>query len=87
MKFVLYYSLEQNTNQSVYNAHFLYWLDAEDKTAIKQFTENSLKGKNENTVNTFSERFNPGEDGVDCILTEINLYSDGFDLILKRLFF
>jgi len=59
------------------------WLDAEDKTAIKQFTENSLRGKSVN-VNTYLERFNPNEGGVAYILKDINLNPDGFDLIWKR---
>lgn len=81
----LFYTVEQNADLSGYHAHFLLWLDADDKTAIKKFTENSLRGKNDNhTVNTYLERFNPDEGGVAYILKEINLNPDGFDLIWKR---
>lgn len=81
----LFYTVEQNPDLSGYHAHFLLWLDEDDKTAIKQFTENSIRGKNDNhTVNTFMERFNPNEGGVAYILKEINLNPDGFDLIWKR---
>lgn len=80
----LFYTVEHNPNLSGYHAHFLLWLDADDKTAIKQFTENSLRGNSDNqTVNTFMERFNPNEGGVAYILKEINLNPDGFDLIWK----
>ncbi len=75
--------MEQNPDLSGYHAHFLLWLDSEDKTAIKQFTQNSLRGKNVN-VNTYLERFNPDEGGVAYVLKEINLNPDGFDLIWKR---
>jgi hypothetical protein len=81
----LFYTVEQNPDLSGYHAHFLLWLDVDDKTAIKQFTEKSLRGKSDNqTVNTFMERFNPNEGGVAYILKEINLNPDGFDLIWKR---
>ncbi len=77
--------MEQNPDLSSYHAHFLLWLHAEDKTSIKQFTENSLRGKNDNqTVNTFMECFKPNEGGVAYILKEINLNPDGFDLIWKK---
>ena len=79
MKFV-FFTVEQNPDLSGYHPHFLLWL-ADDKTAIKQFTENSLRGKKDNqTVNTFLEPFNP-ECGVAYILKEISLNPDGFDLI------
>jgi len=81
----LFYTMEKNPDLSGYHAHFLLWLDAEDKTAIKLFTENSLRGKSDKqTVNTFIECFNPDEGGVGYILKEINLNPDGFDLIWKR---
>jgi len=81
----LFYTVEQNPDLSGSHAHFLLWLDADDKTAIKQFTEKSLRGKSDNqTVNTFMERFNPNEGGVAYILKEINLNPDGFDLIWKK---
>ncbi len=80
----LFYTVEQNPDLSGYHAHFLLWLDAEDKTAIKQFTENSLRGKSDSQmVNTFIERFNPNEGGVAYVLKEINLSPDGYDLIWK----
>ena len=74
----------KNPDFSAYHAHFLLWLDAEVKTVIIHFTENSLKGKSDNqTVNTFLEHFNPVEGGVTYILNEINLNADGFDLIWR----
>lgn len=80
----LFYTVEQNTDLSGYHAHFLLWLDAEDRTAIKQFTENSLRGKSDNhTVNTFMDRFNPNEGGVAYILKDINLNPDGYDLLYR----
>ena len=79
----LFYTVEQNTDHSGYHAHFLLWMDADDKKAIKQFTENSLRGKSVN-VNTYLERFNPDEGGVAYILKDINLNPDGYDLIWKR---
>jgi hypothetical protein len=78
----LFYTVEQNPDLSGYHAHFLLWLDAEDKTAIKQFTETSLRGKSIN-VNTYLEHNNPNEGGVAYILKEINLNPDGYDLIWK----
>ena len=81
----LFYTVEQNPVLSGYHAHFLLWLDEEDKTAIKQFAENTLRGNSDNqTVNTYLERFNPDEGAVAYILKEINLNPDGFDLIWKR---
>jgi hypothetical protein len=79
----LFYTVEQNPDLSGYHAHFLLWLDADDKTAIKQFAENSLRGKSLNG-NTYLERFNQNEGGVAYVLKEINLYPDGYDLVWKR---
>jgi hypothetical protein len=81
-EFRLFFTVEQNSDCNGYHAHFLLWTDANDKTKIKHFTENKLRGKNENqTVNTYLERFNPEEGGVAYILKEINLNPDGYDLI------
>jgi len=81
----LFYAVEQNPDFSGYHAHFLLWSDSENKTELKRFAENSLRGKSdEQMVNTFMERFNPNEGGVAYILKEINLNPDGFDLIWKR---
>jgi hypothetical protein len=75
----------KNTDFSAYHANFFLWLDSENKLELKQFTENSLRGKNDNqTVNTFLERSIPDEGGLAYILKEINLNPDGFDLILKK---
>lgn len=80
-----FYTVEQNLGLSGYNIHFLLWLDSEGKTAIKHFIENNLMGKNDNqTVNTFMERFNPYAGGVAYILKEINLNPDDYNLIWKR---
>jgi hypothetical protein len=80
----LFYTIERNPDKDGYHAHFLLWTDADDKTAMKQFAENSLRGKSDNqTVNTFMEPFNPDEGGVAYILKEINLNPDGYDLIWK----
>jgi hypothetical protein len=79
----LFYTVEQNPDLSGYHAHFLLWQNAEDKTAIKQFIENSLRGKIVN-VNPYLERFNPDEGGVAYILKDINLNPDGYDLIWKK---
>jgi hypothetical protein len=77
--------VEKNPDLSENHAHFLLWLDADDKTAIKQFTKHNLRVKSNNqTVNTYVERFNPEKGGVAYILKEINLNPDGFDLIWKR---
>jgi hypothetical protein len=81
----LFYAVEQNSDLSGYHAHFLLWLDVDDKTAIIRFNENSLRGKSDNqTLNTYLERFNLDQGGVAYILKEINLNLDVFDLIWKR---
>ena len=81
----LFYAVEQNPDFSGYHAHFLLWSDSENKTELKRFTENSLRGKSdEQTVNTYLEPFNPEEGGVVYVLKEISLNPDGFDLIWKR---
>jgi hypothetical protein len=80
----LFYAVEQNPDFSGYHAHFLLWSDSENKTELKRFAENSLRGKsNEQTVNTYLEPFNPEEGGVAYILKEIIWNPDGFDLIWK----
>ena len=81
----LFYMVEQNTYLSGYHAHFLLWSDSENKSELKQFEENSLRGKSEiQTVNTYLEPFDTKEGSVAYILKQINLNPDGFDLIWKK---
>jgi hypothetical protein len=63
-------TVEHNPDKSGYHAHFLLWTDSENKSELKQFPENSLRGKSDNqTVNTFIEPFNP-DDGF-CLIWKI----------------
>ena len=81
----LFYTVEQNPDLCGYHAHFLLWSDSDNKTELKRFAENSLRGKSdEQTVNTYIEQFNPEEGGVSYILKEISLNPDGFDLIWRN---
>jgi hypothetical protein len=64
--------VEKNPDLSGYHAHFLLCSDSENKSELKLFAENILRGKSDNqNVNTFLEPFNPDDDGAPNILKEI----------------
>lgn len=83
----LFYSLENALNKlDGYHIHFIIWVNHENKSDIKKFTESHFRGKsNKEYANTLMMKYDPNKGGIAYILKEINTHEDSTDFLKKNL--
>ena len=82
----MFYAIEKNPEwNSGFHFHFLLWVDSEDKSEVKKFTEAHFRGSKGTYGNTHMVKYDPNLGAASYILKQSHLLEDSFDFITRNL--
>jgi len=82
----MFYAIEKNPEwNSGFHFHFLLWVDTEDKSEVKKFTEAHFRGSKGTYGNTHMVKYDPNLGAASYILKQSHLLEDSFDFITRNL--
>lgn len=82
----LFYTLENGLNpEDGFHFHFLLWVDVENKSDVKRFTEGHFRGKGNKFANTHMVEYDPSQGVIFYMLKEQHKHENGVDFLVKNL--
>ena len=82
----MFYAIEKNPEwNSGFHFHFLLWVDSENKSDVKKFTEGHFRGSKGTYGNTHMVTYDPSRGAAAYILKQSYLLEDSFDFIARNL--
>jgi hypothetical protein len=76
----LFYAIEKNPEwNSGFHFHFLLWVDSDNKSEVKKFTEGHFRGSKGTYGNTHMVTYNPSLGAAAYILKQLHLLPDAYD--------